>query len=76
MERPESVRRLRRWADALTPDDHDGPGHVSVVSFRVLPERPTRCSIYLRPHGYAQRGRAARGPGERPVQQQSDPSRV
>ncbi|MEQ1568422.1 MAG: hypothetical protein ABMA64_22490 [Myxococcota bacterium] len=64
-ERPDSVSRLRQWAAALTPDDEDGPGNISVVSFRVVPTQACRCSVYLRPNGYAQRGRRAQPPGHR-----------
>lgn len=62
-ERPDAQRQLRNWVQALTPDALDGPGNISVVSFRVLPEMPCRCSLYLRPLGYDQRGRAAPPPG-------------
>lgn len=63
-ERPHSQGELKRWAQALTPDNDGGPGQISVVSFRVQPQLATRCSIYLRPSGYAQRGRVHDGPGE------------
>jgi hypothetical protein len=74
-ERPLAQTQLRRWAQAMTPDDLDGPGGISVVSFRVQPQLPTRCSIYLRPAGYSQNGRSQPGPGARaPIAH--DPYRV
>lgn len=65
-ERPHAQNELRRWVQAMTPDALSGPGHISVVSFRVRSSTPTRCSIYLRPAGYSQVGRRSDGPG--PVQ--------
>jgi hypothetical protein len=67
-ERPKSQLLLREWAQAMTPDDEweQGPGRISVVSFRAQPESTTRCSLYIRPNGYAQRGRSAAGPGGMP----------
>lgn len=62
-ERPQSQRGLRNWAQALTPDELDTPGNISVVSFRVLPRSGTRCSVYLRPSGYTQNGRVSAPPG-------------
>ncbi len=62
-ERPHTMAELNRWTQAMTPDDERGPGNISVVSFRVLPQTPARCSIYLRPNGYTQVGRDAEGPG-------------
>lgn len=62
-ERPQAQNDLRRWVSAMTPDDLPGPGHISVVSFRVRHDLPTRCSIYLRPAGYSQVGRQSLGPG-------------
>lgn len=64
-ERPNSQGELRRWVRAMTPDDMNGPGRISVVSMRVQPQMATRCSIYLRPGGYDQRGRQQPGPGYR-----------
>lgn len=79
-ERPHSQTELRRWVQAMTPDELDGPGHISVVSFRVREEVPTRCSIYLRPSGYTQVGRRSNGPGhQQPIYQQGrqpDPYRI
>jgi hypothetical protein len=63
-ERPQAQADLRRWALAMTPDDEPGPGRISVVSFRVQPQLGARCSIYLRPSGYAQLGRRHAAPGE------------
>jgi hypothetical protein len=62
-ERPHSQAELRRWVQAMTPDELNGPGNISVVSFRVQPQLATRCSIYLRPDGYSRRGRQHEGPG-------------
>jgi hypothetical protein len=64
-ERPQAQALLRQWAQAMTPDDEWelGPGRISVVSFRAVPQSTTRCSLYIRPNGYAQRGRTAPGPG-------------
>lgn len=63
-ERPHSQADLHKWVQAMTPDEYAGPGNISVVSFRVMPQVATRCSIYLRPCGYQQVGRTASGPGE------------
>jgi hypothetical protein len=64
-ERPQSQKILRDWVQAMTPDDEweAGPGRISVVSFRAEAERPTRCSLYIRPNGYTQEGRRAASPG-------------
>jgi hypothetical protein len=62
-ERPRSQRAMRHWARAMTPDDSEGPGYISVVSFRVRPDAATRTSVYLRPNGYDQVGRSVPGPG-------------
>lgn len=65
-ERPQAQKQLRRWVQAMTPDDEwdEGPGSISVVSFRAAPQAgATRCSLYIRPNGYTQRGRQATGPG-------------
>lgn len=73
-DRPQSQRLLKEWAQAMTPDDEDGPGNISVVSFRVQPQLTTRCSLYIRPNGYTQNGRQAAAPGaSRPA---ADPYRV
>src|SRR4051812_4831039 len=63
-ERPSSQSEMRRWAQAMTPDNEDGPGRISVVSFRVQPQLGARCSIYLRPSGYTQMGRGDSSPSE------------
>lgn len=80
-ERPHSQADLHKWVSAMTPDDANGPGNISVVSFRVQPQLPTRCSIYLRPSGYSQVGRSAPGPGvpagpPRQPQNAADPYQV
>jgi hypothetical protein len=64
-ERPRSQHQLRRWVQAMTPDDEweRGPGGISVVSFRAQPQQGTRCSLYIRPNGYTQEGRRAASPG-------------
>jgi hypothetical protein len=73
-DRPQSQRLLQQWLQAMTPDDEDGPGRISVVSFRVQPRLSTRCSLYIRPNGYTQQGRRAVAPGApRPS---ADPYRV
>jgi hypothetical protein len=51
-ERPQSQRALAQWLQAMTPDDYASPGNLSVISFRVRPELPTRLTVYLRPAGY------------------------
>ncbi len=66
-ERPHVQAALRRWVQAMTPDDEAGPGKLGVVSLRVQPETPTQCSIYLRPSGYQANGRMSPGPGSLPV---------
>jgi len=65
-ERPQAQKQLRRWVQAMTPDDEwdQGPGAISVVSFRAAPQAgTTRCSLYIRPNGYTQHGRQAANPG-------------
>jgi hypothetical protein len=58
-ERPQSQRALRHWMQAMTPDDRNTPGDISVTSFRVRSEGGARVSVYLRPVGYdAQPSRA------------------
>ncbi len=64
-ERPRSHSAMRRVMQALTPDEVDSPGSISVVSFRVRPDMPARVSVYLRPSGYEQQGRSSTGPGGR-----------
>ena len=66
-ERPQSVRALNNWVQAMTPDEEweHGPGSISVVSFKVVPQTNTRCSLYIRPNGYTQQGRQAVAPGVR-----------
>jgi hypothetical protein len=47
----------------MTPDDHAGPGDISVVGVRVSPAAGSRLSLYFRPCGYDQapsRGREER----------------
>jgi len=66
-ERPSAQNELRRWAQAMTPDNEDGPGRISVVSFRVQPQMGARCSIYLRPSGYTQVGRHESNPQSNPM---------
>lgn len=48
-DRPESQRALRSWIQALTPDDADSPGEISVVGAKIGPAMPARLSVYLRP---------------------------
>ena len=74
-ERPASQANLQRWVQAMTPDHLSGPGEIGVISIRILPETPARCSLYLRPSGYDSVGRSAPGPGASPVPQQ-DPYEV
>lgn len=65
-ERPQAQKQLRKWVQAMTPDDEwdQGPGAISVVSFRSQPQvAGTRCSLYIRPNGYQQQGRQATSPG-------------
>jgi hypothetical protein len=77
-ERPHVQRLLDQWAQAMTPDDEEGPGRISVVSFRVQPELGARCSLYIRPNGYSQQGRHASAPGTAPgaARGYQDPYRV
>ena len=53
----------------MTPDDMVGPGEIGVISVRIMPDTPARCSLYLRPSGYDQEGRIATGPGSTPQPQ-------
>jgi hypothetical protein len=48
-ERPTSLRQLEEWLTALTPDNHTGPGTVTVLSIRVRPDMAARVALYLRP---------------------------
>ena len=48
-ERPTSIRQLEQWLTALTPDNHTGPGTVTVLSIRVRPDMAARVALYLRP---------------------------
>lgn len=73
-ERPQSQADLHRWVRAVTSDDEKSPGDIGVVSFRVLPEISTRCSIYMRPSGYNQVGRRHAAPGH--MHARHDPYRV
>lgn len=49
-QRPEAQRALRQWMQAMTPDDAEGPGDMSVVGVRVNPDLPARLNIYFRPN--------------------------
>ncbi len=51
-QRPESQRALQQWIQAMTPDDYDSPGSISVVSVRVSPAVAGRLSLYFAPVGY------------------------
>lgn len=51
-QRPESQRALRQWMQAMTPDDQDSCGDISVVSTRVNPSMGARLAVYFRPVGY------------------------
>jgi hypothetical protein len=51
-QRPESLRALRHWFQAMTPDEHTSPGDISVVGVRVSPTLGSRLSLYFRPVGY------------------------
>jgi len=63
-ERPRAQRSMHRVMTALTPDESDSPGAISVVSFRVRPDlRGSRISVYLKPTGYTHIGRQTRAPG-------------
>lgn len=48
-ERPRSLRALRHWIAALTPEGYDGPGRLSVLSIIVRPNLPARLALYLSP---------------------------
>ncbi len=62
-DRPESQRAMRQWIQALTPDDGNTPGEMSVVGAKVGPNMPARVSVYLRPN-------EARPRGHRPMSHQ------
>jgi hypothetical protein len=53
-QRPESLRALRHWFQAMTPDEYSSPGDISVVGVRVSPNLGSRLSLYFRPVGYDQ----------------------
>jgi hypothetical protein len=53
-QRPESLRALRHWFQAMTPDEYSSPGDISVVGVRVSPNVGSRLSLYFRPIGYDQ----------------------
>jgi hypothetical protein len=48
-ERPRSLRALRHWIAALTPEGYDGPGRLSVLSVVVRPDLPARLALHLCP---------------------------
>lgn len=48
-ERPKSLRALDRWLTAMTPENYDSPGSVSVLSIRVMPDMPARVALFIRP---------------------------
>lgn len=52
-ERPAGLRQLEEWLTALTPDGHNGPGSVTVLSIRVRPDMAARVALYLRPAALA-----------------------
>lgn len=64
-ERPRSLRALRRWVAALTPDGYDGPGRLSVLSVVVRPDLPARLALHLQPAGIESPGERRR-PQRRP----------
>mgnify|MGYP000190315367 CR=1 FL=1 len=51
-QRPDSQRALQQWIRAMTPDDAEGPGEISVVGARVTPSTGARLTLYFRPVGY------------------------
>lgn len=51
-QRPESYRALEQWFRAMTPDDCQSPGEISVVSLRVNRTAGARLTLYFRPVGY------------------------
>ncbi len=48
-ERPRSLRAFRRWVMAMTPEDFEGPGRLSVLSVSVRPDLPARLTLHLQP---------------------------
>lgn len=50
--RPESLRHMRTWMQAMTPDEARGPGDISAVSVRVTPQMAARLTVYFLPVGY------------------------
>ena len=53
-QRPDSQRAFRQWIQAMTPDEFNSPGHMSVIGVRVNPEMGSRLTIYFKPVGYDQ----------------------
>lgn len=51
-QRPDSQRALRHWMQAVTPDECDSCGDISVVSTRVNPAMGARLAVYFRPVGF------------------------
>jgi hypothetical protein len=51
-QRPDSQRALKNWMQAMTPDDYNTCGNISVVSVKVNPVMAARLSLYFQPVGY------------------------
>ena len=60
--RPDSLRHMRSWMQAMTPDEARGPGDISAVSVRVTPELSARLTVYFLPVGYESEPVADRAP--------------
>jgi hypothetical protein len=48
-ERPQSLRALDSWLIAMTPEGHERPGTLAVLSVCVRPDMPARIALHLRP---------------------------
>ncbi len=51
-QRPDSLRAMQNWMQAMTPDDCNTCGDISAVSVRVTPLMGARLNVYFRPTGY------------------------
>ena len=68
-ERPRSLRALRRWVAAMTPQGYDTPGRLSVLSVVVRPELPPRLTLHLQPAGIEAPPAPARRPAPERVRE-------
>jgi len=51
-QRPAALQSLRQWFQAMTLDDQQSPGEISVVTVRVTPQTSGRITLYFKPAGF------------------------